>query len=475
MSLDSSIFLFLALPLILLLYFIVGKKLRNVLLFAVNLILYAFGEPIFILLLLCSMAINFASGILISKLKESNPKFSKVLLIVAICINLGLLAFFKYFMFLSEIINSMLGWFGILGGEVLKIALPLGISFYTFQAISYVVDVYKKEIVPAKNFIKFGVYFSLFAQITAGPIVRYKDIESQLDVRPITLDGFACGIKRFIIGLGQKIILANYFAKVANEVFNTSALMLGGATAWVGILFYTLQIYFDFAGYSSMAIGIAKMLGFTLKENFDYPYVSSSVTEFWRRWHISLSTWFRDYVYFPLGGNRKGKFRMYFGLGLVFVLSGIWHGAALTFIIWGAYHAIFIILEKIPAVKTFLKKVPKILKHVYTILIIVVGWVFFRAPDVTYAFDFLGSMLFVNGLTNAMPTISPALCVLAIVGVIGSTPILSKLNAIIANTQNNLLIHTVHVLSWIALLIIFAICIPIILTGSTTPFIYAQF
>ncbi len=475
MNFDSSIFLFLVLPFLIGIYFLLPKKARNVYLFILNILLYAFGEPLFILLLLGSMGLNFGSALLSTHIKANKPKTSKAILITTICLNLGALVFFKYFMFLNELVNTMLGWVGIVSTSVLKIALPIGISFYTFQAISYVVDAYKGEIVPTKNFIKFGVYFSFFAQITAGPIVRYKDIEPQLDNRTITIDSFSDGLKRFLIGLGQKIILANYFAKVVNEIFNTTASSLGGATAWVGILFYTLQIYFDFAGYSSMAIGIAKMLGFTLKENFSHPYMSDSIKEFWHRWHISLSTWFRDYVYFPMGGSRKGKFRMYLGLFTVFVLSGIWHGAALTFLVWGVYHAIFNMLEKVPAIKKLLDKTPKPLRHIYTMFVVIVGWVFFRAPSLTYAFEYLGSMLFIHGWAACMPVLSPALIALFVLGIFGSTSILTKIKEKVEKTENKPLIYTLQICSWVALIAIFVVCIPIILTGATTPFIYAQF
>ncbi|MBO4939463.1 MAG: MBOAT family protein [Clostridia bacterium] len=475
MDLGSSIFLFLFLPCILAVYYLLGKKAKNVFLFIVNLFLYTFSEPVFILFLLASMAINFGSALLIKRYEESRPNWAKAIMILTVCLHLSGLVYFKYFTFLGESLNAILGWVGIPKMAIAKIALPIGISFFTFQAISYVVDVYKKQVQPVRNFIKFGVYFSLFAQITAGPIVRYKDVENQLDERVITIDTVAGGLKRFLIGLSQKILLANYFGKIANEVFTTAAVSLGGATAWVGILFYTLQIYFDFAGYSSMAIGLAKMLGFTLKENFNYPYISDSVTDFWRRWHISLSTWFRDYVYFSLGGNRKGKFRMYLGLFLVFLLSGIWHGASWNFFVWGLYHAIFIMLEKTPFVKRLSEKTPKVLKHLFTMLIVIVGWVFFRANDLTYAFEFLGSMLFIHGVSAGMPLLSPAVILLAVASVFGATPLLSKCKERIQASGNRALILTAEILSWIVLLALFALCLPVILSGTSTPFIYTQF
>ena len=436
MNFDSSVFLFLALPITLILYAVIGKKARNPFLFVINILVYAFGEPIFVLLLLGTMLLNFGFGLFVKKFKASKPRLTKALFIVCVCINVGILVFFKYISFLGEIFNAMLGWVSIAPLGVLKVALPLGISFYTFQAVSYVADVYTEKCKPATNFIKFGVYYSCFAQITAGPIVRYKDIESQLDHREFNLDTFACGLKRFLMGLGQKIFIANYLAKIVNEIFSTPATALGGATAWVGIVFYALQIFFDFAGYSSMAIGIAKMLGFDYKENFNHPYVSNSITDFWRRWHISLSTWFRDYVYFALGGNRKGKFRMYLGLFLVFILSGIWHGANTTFFIWGLYHALFIMLEKTPFMKKLLSKMPRALRHVYALLIVLIGWVFFRASTLEYAFEYLGSMLFINGFSEFMPTITLATIAIFIVSVIGSMPVIPKTKSLLDKAKN---------------------------------------
>lgn len=475
MSFDSSVFLFIVLPLLIVLYAVIGKKARNVFLFILNILLYAFCEPFFILLLLGSMVLNFGFGLYSKKNKAQKPKLTKALFIVCVCLNLGILVFFKYISFLIEILNSLLGLVSIAPVNVLKVALPIGISFYTFQAVSYVCDVYTEKCMPATNFIKFGVYYSCFAQITAGPIVRYKDVEKELTDREFNIDCLSQGLKRFLIGLGQKIFLANYLAKIVNEIFSSPASNLGGATAWVGIIFYALQIYFDFAGYSSMAIGIAKMLGFNYKENFNHPYVSDSITDFWRRWHISLSTWFRDYVYFSLGGNKKGAFRMYLGLFLVFVLSGIWHGANATFFIWGLYHAIFIMLEKTPFMKKVLAKTPKPIKHFYALLIVVIGWVFFRSPSLAYALSYLKSMLFINGFSALFPTITNATLAIFIISVIGSTPIFNfiKTKTLLLNKPKFTL--TLEILSWSALIVIFIVCVPIILSGATTPFIYTQF
>ncbi len=475
MSLDSSIFLFLALPIIIITNALLGKKARNVFLFIINILLYAFAEPIFILLLFGLMGVNFAFGIYSSKNKSVNPKRVKTLFIICLCLNLSMLVFLKYIAFLGGILNSIIGWVGIAPTRIIRVALPVGISFYTFQAVSYLADVYTEKCAPATNFIKFGVYYSCFAQITAGPIVRYRDVQSELDDRTVDLDGIASGLKRFLIGLSQKIILATYLSKIANQVFSTQTSALGGFSAWVGIIFYALQIYFDFAGYSSMAIGIAKMLGFNYKENFNHPYVSDSITDFWRRWHISLSTWFRDYVYFSLGGNRKGKFRMYLGLFLVFVLSGIWHGANGTFFVWGLYHAIFIMLEKTPFMKRFLSKLPKPLKHVYAMLIVLIGWVFFRAPTLSYAFGYLGSMLFIHGASTGLPTMSIAMTIVFVISVIGSMPIFNRLGALIEQKKNNTITNVAYAITWIILIALFALCVPIIFSGSATPFIYTQF
>ncbi len=475
MNFDSTIFLFLAFPVFMILYIVSPKKAKNILLFIFNILIYAFGEPIFIILLLVTMFLNFGFGLLYKKKKAEKPKLLKTLFIILLCLNLGVLVFFKYIYFLGEILNALIGLVSIAPVKLLKVALPLGISFYTFQAISYIVDVYTEKCDPAVNFIKFGAYYSCFAQITAGPIVRYKDVKDELDDRVITIDGFSIGLKRFIIGLGQKLLIANFFSKIVNEVFATNTSMLGAGGAWIGIIFYALQIYFDFAGYSSMAIGIAKMLGFNYKENFNHPYVSNSITDFWRRWHISLSTFFRDYVYFTLGGNRKGKFRMYLGLFLVFVLSGIWHGANFTFFAWGLYHAIFIMIEKPKKVKTLIDKTPKPIRHFYSLLVVLIGWVFFRAPNISYAFSYLGSLFFVRGVNAGMPQVSIWHLLFFIIGVIGSTPLLTIIKDKVYNTNKKGLIITIDVLSYIFLLAILVVCIPVILSGASTPFIYTQF
>ncbi len=475
MNFDSAIFLFLAFPILMIIYVLLGKKARNIFLFITNILLYAFGEPIYIFLLLGTMALNFGFGLISKKHKAEKPRLVKTLFICLLCINLSLLVFFKYITMLGELLNSVLWVLGIAHYSVLKVALPLGISFYVFQAVSYIIDVYTEKCAPATNFIKFGVYYSCFAQITAGPIVRYNDIKEELDDRIITLDGFSLGLKRFLIGLGQKILIANFFGKVANEVFNTSTSALGAGGAWVGIIFYTLQIYFDFAGYSSMAIGVAKMLGFNYKENFNHPYVADSLTDFWRRWHVSLSTFFRDYVYFTIGGNRKGKFKMYLGLFLVFALSGIWHGANVTFLVWGIYHAIFNMIEKPKPMKNLINKTPKAIRHFYTMLVVTIGWVFFRASSISYAFGFIGSMFFANGFSSGMPALSFAHLILFIVGIIGSTPLLTIIKDRIYKTQNKGLILSLEIVSYIFLIAVFVVCVPVVLSGKSAPFIYAQF
>ncbi len=474
MFINSTIFMFLMLPLLLGIYFILRKtSYRNIFLFVVNIILYAFGEPIFILLLVGSMLINYLLALGIDKYREQNKH--KRFMVVGVVFNLLLLFFFKYFMSLNNLFNMFIALFGAKSIGVLRIAMPIGISFYTFQAISYIVDVYRADIKAQRNFIKFGVYFSFFAQIVAGPIVRYKDIHDQIENRPITLDSFCQGLKRFLIGLGQKVIFATYFAKIADTVFSNPASALGGATAWVGIFMYALQIYFDFAGYSSMAIGMAKMLGFDYKENFDHPYISSSIKEFWRRWHISLSSWFRDYVYIPMGGNRKGLVRMYIALFTTFVLSGVWHGSSLPYLVWGVWHGLFIILEKLPPIKKLLDKTPRVIKHIYTLFIVLIGWVFFRSPNIVYAFEYLGSMLFIHGWAGLMPVISWATIILAVFGVVGCTPLLQYIKQKIDKTENKKLINAYTITVYTLLIIVMVACIPILLSGTASPFIYAQF
>lgn len=345
MVFSSTAFLFLFLPIVLVLHFVLrGVRFRNVLLLLASLLFYAWSEQGIVLLLIASIVLNYSFGLGIDRCKDSAQ--ARTLLIAAIAMNLAVLAYFKYTSFLIGNLNWLLAQFHWSEIKAPKIHLPAGISFFTFHAISYIVDIYRRSASAQRNPIKLALYFDFFPQLIAGPIVRYHDIESQLDRRSITLDDVSIGIQRFVIGLAKKMLVANTLAQPADEIFAIAMPQLTPGVAWLGIVCYTLQIYFDFSGYSDMAIGLARVFGFRFLENFNYPYVARSIREFWRRWHISLSNWFRDYLYIPLGGNRCSPRRQYFNLLVVFSLCGLWHGASLNFLIWGLFHGAFLVLER---------------------------------------------------------------------------------------------------------------------------------
>ncbi|MCJ7713136.1 MBOAT family protein, partial [Candidatus Bathyarchaeota archaeon] len=354
------------------------REYRNFFLLLASLIFYAWGEGILVLLMLFSISINYIGGIAISYFLKKNIQISKVVLGLTIAVNLALLFYYKYANFIVENLQEL----GVFTGyKQASIFLPIGISFFTFQGISYLVDVYREETIVQRKLFHLGLYISFFPQLIAGPIVRYHDVAQQIVQRSITVSLFTEGIIRFVRGLAKKVILANNAALIADQVFSIPASQLSISSAWLGIICYTIQIYFDFSGYSDMAIGLGKMLGFNFKENFNYPYISISIQDFWRRWHISLSTWFRDYLYIPLGGNRKGISKMYRNLVIVFFVTGLWHGASWNFIFWGLFHGSFLILEKSKILNT--KNWPIALQHLYALIVVMVGWVFFRAETMT--------------------------------------------------------------------------------------------
>jgi len=394
MLFSSLVFLYVFLPIVLLLYYLINKAGRNYFLFLASLIFFAWGGVSYSSLLIISILFNYIIGRAI----DYSTKYSKWWLSLGILLNLSFLGTYKYAGFFSESINSVLGWAQEPLIPIPEIILPIGISFYTFQAISYLVDVYRKETVVQKNIANLGLYISLFPQLIAGPIVRYHDISNQINHRVHSSDKFSEGIMRFILGLAKKVLIANNLAIVADHVFNSPIEEISTIGAWLGIVAYTFQIYYDFAGYSDMAIGLAKMFGFDLLENFNFPYISKSIQEFWRRWHISLSSWFRDYLYFPLGGNRIGIKRTYVNLFIVFFVTGLWHGSSWNFVVWGLMHGFFIIVERI-GFKNILNKVPGILSGSYTLFIAMMAWVLFRADNFEFAQGFY-KILFGFALTN---------------------------------------------------------------------------
>ena len=397
MVFSSAVFLFVFFPITMLLYFIPGRNeehdisRKNLILCIASLIFYAWGEPVYIVLMCLSIFFNYHLGLDMDSHKNDAKKM-KHLLIFGVAFNLFMLGFFKYSGFIADNVNAALG----LKIEYNALPLPVGISFYTFQILSYVVDVYKGKVRAQSKIVNFATYITMFPQLIAGPIVQYSDIEKQLSDRTITIDNFYEGIIFFIRGLGKKVLFANTIGAVYSEVMAGGIAGASVVTAWVCIICYTLQIYFDFSGYSDMAIGLGKMFGFEFVQNFNFPYKAVSITDFWRRWHISLSSWFRDYVYIPLGGNRKGLARTIINILIVWSLTGMWHGAAWNFIAWGMFYGILLIVEKY-VLKDLLYEIPTPLRHIGTIIVVMIGWVFFSSENITQAGEFLGALVGLGG------------------------------------------------------------------------------
>jgi alginate O-acetyltransferase complex protein AlgI len=377
----SSISFLFFLPVFLLLYYLLPWK--NALLLAASLVFYAWGEPRFVPLLLASATINYACGRAIA----GDCKRARLWLALGVTINVAMLAWFKYIGFLGHAVN------GLFGAQLAlpQVVLPLGISFFTFQGISYLIDVYRGEVEAQRSLLRFATYKAMFPQLIAGPIVRYRQIAADIGNRRLDNARLLAGFQLFALGLAQKVLLANTLAVPADNLFGPDAAQLSALSAWLGLLCYTLQIYYDFCGYSNMAIGMGHMLGFTYPPNFDRPYSARSVTEFWQRWHISLSSWFRDYLYIPLGGNRRGQLRTYFNLAVVFLLCGLWHGAAWTFVMWGFWHGGWLIVERM-GLKTALARLPRPLAQAWTLFVVMLGWVWFRAPDLPAAMGYMGHL-----------------------------------------------------------------------------------
>lgn len=378
-------FLLLFLPLVLLVYFAVPKKFKNAVLFIFSLIFYAWGEPIYMILMIFSTALDYTCGRAVEKYRGTSK--AKIGLVVSMCANLGLLCVFKYADFLIGTVN------GIFGCQIplTELPLPIGISFYTFQTMSYTIDVYRGEVRAQKNIISFGAYVALFPQLIAGPIVRYQTIAEQIDSRAHSFDKFGEGAKRFVCGLGKKVLLANNIGLLFDEISKSDLNSLSTVSAWLGVIAFGFQIYFDFSGYSDMAIGLGKIFGFDFCENFNYPFISKSITEFWRRWHISLGTWFRDYVYIPLGGNKKGLAVQLRNIAVVWLLTGFWHGASWNYVLWGAFFGIILIFEKFFLLKK-LEKLPPLFGRIYTLVLVNISWTLFAFEDVSRGWGFLKAM-----------------------------------------------------------------------------------
>ncbi len=397
MVFSSLLFLFRFMPLALLIYFIMPKKMKNAILFIISLVFYAWGEPVYVVIMLFSTVVDYINGALVSKYKiKGDMKKARFFVVLSVIINLGLLSFFKYIDFFINNLNVIFG----LAIPVTNLPLPIGISFYTFQTMSYTIDVYRGDAAYQRNIISFGTYVTMFPQLIAGPIVQYKTVDEQLRNRKITSDTFSDGIMRFICGLGKKVLFANNIGLLWDEISVLPLARISVLSAWLGITSFAFQIYFDFSGYSDMAIGLGKMFGFDFNENFNYPYISKSITEFWRRWHISLGTWFRDYVYIPLGGNRCGRTKHIRNILVVWALTGIWHGAGWNFALWGLYYGLLLIIEKY-FLGSILDKCPSWVNHVYVILLTWIGWVFFAFDNLGTAIRYLGVMFGINATSIA--------------------------------------------------------------------------
>ena len=461
MLFSSLTFLLAFLPLVLVLYYINNNRVyRNIILLISSLIFYSWGEPRTIIIMIITIIVNYVMAIMI----EEKEKYRKLLFIVTCIFNIGILFFFKYFNFF---VNDVL----MLKNVTLNIILPIGISFYTFQILSYVIDVYKKEVVAQRSIINLGAYVTMFPQLIAGPIVRYQTIAKELTERKEHVDDIAEGLRRCIIGLGKKIIIANQMAIIADKVYLSIPLHdLNTMFAWIGTIAFALQIYYDFSGYSDMAIGLGKMFGFHFVENFNYPYIATSITDFWRRWHISLSSWFRDYVYIPLGGSRCSKARWMLNIMIVWSLTGLWHGASYNFILWGLYYGVLLMMEKL-FFKKYLDKL-KGVNYIITMLIVLVGWVFFNSSSVDQIIYMIRNLFGFNGSFSLILLNNQGILYLLpymLIAIIGMGPWINQLFIKIRNNTIGFTIYDIY------LVVILVVCLIFLINDSYNPFIYFRF
>lgn len=467
MVFSSMTFLCVFLPVVFLLYYsIPSLRLRNILLIIVSLFFYAYGEPVYVLLMVISTVLNYILG---RMLGQTEQRHRKIILAFAIICNLGILAFFKY----ADMIIATGNTIFQTDIRLLHLPLPIGLSFFTFQAMSYVIDVYRGDVEYQRNYGNVLLYISFFPQLIAGPIVKYHDIEEQITNRAANVEEIAVGLRRFVIGLGKKVLISNTMAVTADAVFGAAVSELNVCSAWIGALAYIMQIYFDFSGYSDMAIGLGHMFGFTFLENFKYPYISRNIREFWRRWHISLSTWFKEYLYIPLGGNRKGKVRTCINKIIVFFCTGLWHGANWTFVIWGIFHGAFLLLEEILPIR----KLPKILGHIYTILVVSTGFVIFRAETFLQGAFIIGKMFagwsFTEGqMAFAIEQLTPVFLIMFLAALVGCVPAGPYIRQKISGTRIEGILQPVSYILSVPLLVL---CMCNLASGSYNPFIYFRF
>ncbi len=484
MIFSSLPFLFLFLPGVLILYYAAPVRARNFLLLLASLFFYAWGEGGYVLLMLFSIVINWLVGIGIEK-SRSHGISCRLILGAGIILNLAPLVFFKYGIFFAKTLIGFLAVDSLPTSNLAPIHLPIGISFFTFQSLSYIIDVYRNQVDAQRQPVNLALYIALFPELIAGPIIRYRDIALQIASRSVSLDFFQYGIQRFVVGLGKKVLIANNLGAVADHIFSLPSETLPAGFIWLGMITYALQIYYDFSGYSDMAIGLARMFGFQFKENFNYPYSATSIQDFWQRWHISLSSWFRDYLYIPLGGNRKGIYRTCFNLLTVFFLCGLWHGANWTFIVWGLYHGLFLVLERC-GLGRILAKLPRMIQHTYTIMVFTVGWVFFRAESLPRALDYLTGL----GNFNAAPYLDARLfaalnnefylaLAISIIFMFPVAPtVLAKIHSLgktggRASRRLYTSMMTVVPVVWVSAIIIY--CSAQMISGTLNPFLYFRF
>jgi len=462
MVFSSFVFLLIFLPLVLLVYYAVPRKAKNYVLLVFSLVFYAWGEHLYVFLMIASILIAYFAGLFVHKYMVTNEiKKAKVITLISTAFYVGMLLFFK--------VAYRFEW----------LPLPIGVSFFTFQIMSYVIDVYRKDTTVQRNPFYLGAYVSLFPQLIAGPIVRYQTVAEDMEGRVETSDKFAEGINRFIVGLGKKVLLANNIGFVFNQVQAMDYADISVATAWISALAYGFQIYFDFSGYSDMAIGLGKMFGFTFLENFNYPYISKNITEFWRRWHISLSTWFRDYVYIPLGGNRCSKGRQFLNMFVVWALTGLWHGFGWNFIAWGLYYFVLLVIEKSFLLK-WLEKIPKVFQHIYALFLINFGWVLFSIEDAGKLIDYIKIMFGFGGAKIVDDTAMYYLAgygLLFVIGAIASTPIMKKVKELLVNKEYNSKLKFVvnEIIVPVSVWVVLIISIAYLAGESFNPFLYFRF
>jgi alginate O-acetyltransferase complex protein AlgI len=473
MVFSTPLFLFYFLPVFLVFYYFSNHKIQNVLLLVFSIFFYTWGAPKFILIVLSSLLIDFY---IIKKMNNYEGKKRRWFLIASIILNTGFLLYFKYANFFVENVNNIMNWFGFEAVSWTKVLLPIGISFFTFQKMSYTIDVYRKNGNPLKTVFDYALYILMFPQLIAGPIVRYKEVESQLYDRSQNngFDNRLVGFIRFTIGLSKKVLIANVLAEQADAIFAVSPDYFSTGTAWIGLLAYTFQIYFDFSGYSDMALGIGKMIGYEFPENFNFPYISQSISEFWRRWHITLGNWMKDYLYIPLGGNRVKISRIYLNLIIVFTISGFWHGAAWTFIAWGAYHGIFLIADRIFLLK-ILRKIGKIPATLITFFFAIMGWVLFRSESISYAFSFYRKLFSFDNRIDEFYFDSRFTFILSIAALFSLMGIIKKVELFQYDLYNKNIKLTPLVVSVIGAVVLYIVCGGSLMAGGFNPFIYFRF